>query len=527
MRDPSSPSKPVRVAVACQGGGAHTAFTAGVLDVLVPRQQEDGFNIVALSGTSGGAVCAALAWCSLVLGEPRTQLKEFWTAGYPDGNAAPDYLEAFVAELNDFVAAGRLPWLRVMDRWRVDAGLSLLEDPSPGQVLPVHLVPALRTYYFHALFDTLSRLTPAPVQTAVESLRRLPAMLRPAMAPLPWGLQWCQLLEDCADLLPLSDGTLRRESDAQDSFRALLQRYFPDERLQRVAAAFQGRPRGALPELLVGAVDVQRTHFDVGERGWPWTAEDDRLAAAGFRPDCATNFKTFRGSAVAPDLVDHLLASAAVPTVMRAVRLDGDAHWDGLYASNPPIFGLPDVHGDAALPGSDEAKRDGPPNPEEIWIVRINPMQRKDEPTRYRDIEDRRNELAANVSLVEEMRAIRAMNGLVGWDPVKQAPCYYAPVSFGAIDISPKLAGTLDYISKLDRRAEFLIRLYEDGRTQAHAFLARWRQNEGFLKNERAEHAAQAALARVATTESSIRAAGSSANDTGAAAGTAPAGSGL
>ena len=45
-----------RVAIACQGGGSHTAFTAGALSRLLatPREAE----IVGLSGTSGGAICA-------------------------------------------------------------------------------------------------------------------------------------------------------------------------------------------------------------------------------------------------------------------------------------------------------------------------------------------------------------------------------------------------------------------------------------------------------------------------------------
>ena len=67
-------SSKVKVAIACQGGGAQTAFTAGALAYLLDqstKQKQDGlphqFEIVALSGTSGGAVCASLAWWDLVL----------------------------------------------------------------------------------------------------------------------------------------------------------------------------------------------------------------------------------------------------------------------------------------------------------------------------------------------------------------------------------------------------------------------------------------------------------------------------
>ncbi|WP_152042941.1 ester cyclase [Salinigranum salinum] len=53
-----------RVAVACQGGGSHTAFTAGVLDRLL-SDPDPAHEIVALTGTSGGAICAFLAWYGL------------------------------------------------------------------------------------------------------------------------------------------------------------------------------------------------------------------------------------------------------------------------------------------------------------------------------------------------------------------------------------------------------------------------------------------------------------------------------
>ena len=59
-----------RLAIACQGGGAHTAFSAGVLSYLFlafehfqrrPAGQMP-FRLTGLSGTSGGAITAAMAW---------------------------------------------------------------------------------------------------------------------------------------------------------------------------------------------------------------------------------------------------------------------------------------------------------------------------------------------------------------------------------------------------------------------------------------------------------------------------------
>jgi len=55
-----------RIAIACQGGGSQCAFVAGALKTLFERGVQDRFKIVGLSGTSGGALTAALAWTGLL-----------------------------------------------------------------------------------------------------------------------------------------------------------------------------------------------------------------------------------------------------------------------------------------------------------------------------------------------------------------------------------------------------------------------------------------------------------------------------
>jgi NTE family protein len=70
-----------RVAIACQGGGSHTAFTAGVLKRLLQPATLERYQIVGLSGTSGGAVCALLAWTALLEDDPARAgrlLDGFW-----------------------------------------------------------------------------------------------------------------------------------------------------------------------------------------------------------------------------------------------------------------------------------------------------------------------------------------------------------------------------------------------------------------------------------------------------------------
>jgi NTE family protein len=77
---------PKKVNLALQGGGAHGAFTWGVLDGLI----EDGrIAIEGISGTSAGAINAVMAADGLARGGPREacrRLADFWRAASLDGN---------------------------------------------------------------------------------------------------------------------------------------------------------------------------------------------------------------------------------------------------------------------------------------------------------------------------------------------------------------------------------------------------------------------------------------------------------
>ena len=57
--------------------------------------------------------------------------------------------------------------------------------------------------------------------------------------------------------------------------------------------------------------------------------------------------------------VDALLASACLPHVFPAVRIDGEAYWDGGYASNPPLRSLIEAG-----------------TPSDIVVVRTTPLER-------------------------------------------------------------------------------------------------------------------------------------------------------
>lgn len=84
-----------RIAIACQGGGSHTAFSAGVLKRIL-REENKKFEIVAFSGTSGGAICALLAWYGLLKKDKKKSIRlldQFWLE-----NSARSYWEKLLNE---------------------------------------------------------------------------------------------------------------------------------------------------------------------------------------------------------------------------------------------------------------------------------------------------------------------------------------------------------------------------------------------------------------------------------------------
>lgn len=54
-----------KVAVACQGGGMHAAFAVGVFNEILEAYGKKKFELVGLSGTSAGALCALMVWYGL------------------------------------------------------------------------------------------------------------------------------------------------------------------------------------------------------------------------------------------------------------------------------------------------------------------------------------------------------------------------------------------------------------------------------------------------------------------------------
>jgi NTE family protein len=352
-----------KAAIACQGGGSQTAFTAGVLKAIFENQIQNHFDIVSLSGTSGGAICAFFIWYALKKGDEIIwkRLLDFW-----EDNTAQS----------------------VQERLFNDVAIKTLELANTGQIPRYNFSPS------SPLFQTWFNFTSQSLRSRFTDLREL----------LEAHINFSELSEWGAEPKP--------------------------------------------PILILGACNILSGKLQ--------------------------KFSSYRE----PIKIDHLQASACIPSIFPAVSIEEMAFWDGLFSDNPPInalikryfVGLKNI-------------------PEEIWVIKINPTTREKTPTSLDDINDRRIELSGNVSLFQNLGQIKDLNNLLLRnafrdefleeinikEPIKipklfaDAPDkdYHIPM----IEMSEDLANSLNYESALDRSPELINRLIQDGEKQGRKFV--------------------------------------------------------
>ncbi len=140
-----APAAPLRLNLALQGGGAHGAFTWGVLDALLdePRLQVEG-----LSGSSAGAMNAVLfadGWLKDGREGARRSLESFWTG---IGQQMP--LGLLAQRRDDRV--GLSPLGKMLYRWS--------DIFSPSQLNPFDLNPLRDLLVSQVDFERLRRHSP-------------------------------------------------------------------------------------------------------------------------------------------------------------------------------------------------------------------------------------------------------------------------------------------------------------------------------------------------------------------------------
>jgi len=152
---------------------------------------------------------------------------------------------------------------------------------------------------------------------------------------------------------------------------------------------------------------------------------------------------------------DVVMASACLPALFHAVTIDGVPYWDGGYIGNPVIFPL--FHGTTS---------------EDVLIVQINPVERRELPTSTHDIMNRVTEITFNASLLAEYRAIEFVARLIdqGRLPRGTGPGQYRRINAHRITLDDgKKVYEAD--TKYETDYQFFRALYGAGRQAAKRFL--------------------------------------------------------
>ncbi len=167
----------------------------------------------------------------------------------------------------------------------------------------------------------------------------------------------------------------------------------------------------------------------------------------------ATNVRTGRGEIFRRGVltVDHIMASACLPTLFQAVQIDGDFYWDGGYAGNPPLWPL-----------FYETRCN------DVVIVQINPIERAAVPRTPEDISNRLNEITFNSPLLGELRAADFVARLIRSGVLKSED--YRLERLHRIGGAGRLE-SFDAATKFDVAWPFLQELRDLGREDAKAWL--------------------------------------------------------
>lgn len=148
---------------------------------------------------------------------------------------------------------------------------------------------------------------------------------------------------------------------------------------------------------------------------------------------------------------ETVMASACLPFLYQAVEIDDVPYWDGGYMGNPSLFPLFRTAVD------------------DILLVQINPIERRETPKTAREILNRVNEITFNAALQKEMRAIEFVDRLI--DEGRLDPSDYKKVRMHRIDATREF-DDLNASSKLNTDRDFLVHLKQKGRSAAEQWMA-------------------------------------------------------
>ena len=168
----------------------------------------------------------------------------------------------------------------------------------------------------------------------------------------------------------------------------------------------------------------------------------------------ATNVRTGRTKIFRqPDIsAQSVMASACLPTLFKAVEIDGEAYWDGGYMGNPALFPLVDEC-----------------DARDLVLIQINPFYRPDIPRSARDIQNRLNEITFNASLIKELRSLAFLWEIIHHEKLDRAA--YRDARLHAVGDEDAMRD-LGVSSKMNAEWSFLTFLRDTGQKAADRWLS-------------------------------------------------------
>ncbi|WP_258867918.1 patatin-like phospholipase family protein [Alkalilimnicola ehrlichii] len=213
--------------------------------------------------------------------------------------------------------------------------------------------------------------------------------------------------------------------------------------LTKMASPYQLNPTGFNPlrRLLESHVDFERLRNNKRIKLF--------IAATNVQSGMLKLFRTHELS------VDAVLASACLPLLFHAIRIEEAHYWDGGYTANPPL-----------LPLMRECRS------RDLLLVQLEPLWRGRVPTRLQEIVDRSNEIAFNANLLNELQVLAALEGPPGCFPIRRSRLGLLPVRYRLHHLETEgVIEGMGRTSRINADWSFLLHLRDLGRQQADAWL--------------------------------------------------------
>lgn len=175
---------------------------------------------------------------------------------------------------------------------------------------------------------------------------------------------------------------------------------------------------------------------------------------------CTGKIKLFREHELT---VEHVLASACLPSIHQAIEIDGHHYWDGGFSGNPAVYPL--------IFDKEE---------EDILLVLLQPITAKEVPTTSSAINQRVTELGFQSAFLREMRAIsytrqQAKGKFFSASSLEKR---FRALRFHMIESGEALS-SLEQASKYDTRQAFLTKLNKQGQDAADVWLEKHQSKVG------------------------------------------------